>query len=290
MNAIVKVFIFFNLMLSVFYCALQMVLFTARDDWKAKYTEVSDSYQAEKKNWTLQEKDLKDQIETLLTSLDNKKAEARDSLAKVEELQSIVNDNNSTVRATEQELQEKTARLSLLSENLQKRVEELSDTRSQLAKARESAEASRAREISFREQVVAYERERSKLRGDLDVARSNVEAQEQKIVSLERDMARLEERGLVVDGAVQDESALDEPIHAKVLAIRPDVDIVLLSVGRDDQVKEGFQFTVFQGGTYKGKVVVESVYPNMCSARIVADLMAQSETILEGDSASTRVY
>ncbi len=82
----------------------------------------------------------------------------------------------------------------------------------------------------------------------------------------------------------------DSLLHAKVLAIRPDVDIVLLSAGRDDQVKEGFQFTVFQGGTYKGKVIVESVYPNMCSARIVADLMAQSETIVEGDSASTRVY
>lgn len=290
MNAIVKLFVFFNLILSVFYCALQMVLFTARDDWKSKYSEVNESYQTEKKNWALQEKGLKDQIETLVTSLDNKKAEAREALAKAEELEGVLNDNNSTVRAREQELQEKTARLSLLSENLQKRVEELSDTRSQLAKARESAEASRAREISFREQVVAYERERSKLRGDLDVARSNVEAQEEKIVSLERDMARLEERGLVVDGVIQDETALEEPIRAKILAIRPDVDIVLLSAGREDQVKEGYQFTVFRGGTYKGKVVVESVYPNMCSARIVADLMAQSETILEGDSASTSIY
>ena len=290
MNAIVKVFIFFNLMLSVFYCALQMVLFTARDDWKGKFSEVNESYQAEKKNWGLQEKDLKDQIETLLTSLDNKKAEARESLAKVEELQGIVDHNKSTVKATEHELQEKRAKLSLLDENRSKRIEELSDTRSQLAKARESAEMARASEISFREQIVAYERERSKLRGDLDLARSSIEAQEQKIVSLEREMALLEERGLVVDGSIQDETSLEAPIHAKVLAIRPDVDIVLLSAGRDDLVKEGFQFTVFQGGTYKGKVIVESVYPNMCSARIVADLMAQSETIVEGDSASTRVY
>jgi hypothetical protein len=114
--------------------------------------------------------------------------------------------------------------------------------------------------------------------------------QEDELKKHERTLARLESRGISVDSVLKGTIASDNPIHAKVLAVRPEVNVVLLSVGRDDQVREGFEFTVYQGGTYKGKVMVESVYPNMSSARIISELMADSESIVEGDSASTRVY
>ena len=104
-------------------------------------------------------------------------------------------------------------------------------------------------------------------------------------------MARLEARGIKVDEILASSgSDSDKPINAKVLSVRTDVNVVLLSVGREDKVKEGYQFTVYNGGTYKGKVMVESVYPNMCSARILKELMADAQTIQEGDNASTRIY
>ena len=67
-------------------------------------------------------------------------------------------------------------------------------------------------------------------------------------------------------------------------------ELVMGLVGSKDNVKEGYRLTIYRGGMYKGKVQVESVYPTMCSARILTDLMANEQKIEEGDSASTRVY
>ena len=50
------------------------------------------------------------------------------------------------------------------------------------------------------------------------------------------------------------------------------------------------EFTVYNGETYKGRVQVESIYPNMSSAKIIPGMTAKEQVIMEGDSASTRVY
>jgi len=62
-----------------------------------------------------------------------------------------------------------------------------------------------------------------------------------------------------------------KPIHAKVTAVRPEVKLVMLSVGTDDGVKKGYRFTIYDGERYVGKVEVERPFSDMCSARILPD-------------------
>ena len=76
-------------------------------------------------------------------------------------------------------------------------------------------------------------------------------------------------------------------IEAKVLASRTSSGLVMLSVGSDDGVERGRVFTIRREGRYVGKVVVERVFPNMCSARVL-DLVP-GEDFAEGDDASTSV-
>ena len=99
--------------------------------------------------------------------------------------------------------------------------------REQLAKASESAETSSASFISLREQVVTYEKERSKLRGELEIAQAALLDQEKQLKANERTMARLEASGININES-QGGAGPDTPIHAKVLAVRPDVNVVLL--------------------------------------------------------------
>ncbi|MBF0245851.1 MAG: hypothetical protein HQL31_11390, partial [Planctomycetes bacterium] len=99
-----------------------------------------------------------------------------------------------------------------------------------------------------------------------------------------------QEHGIDIATIVQNKGEPDVPIHGKVMSVRPDVNVVLLSVGMKDSVKEGFRFTIYRGGEYIGKVQVESVYPQMASAKILVDMNAKGKSIREGDNASTRVY
>jgi len=56
---------------------------------------------------------------------------------------------------------------------------------------------------------------------------------------------------------------------ARVLAVRPEVDLVMLSAGREGGVKVGARFGIYRAGARIGAVEVEKVFGDMASARIV---------------------
>lgn len=290
MNAIVKTFLVLNLLLSAFYAAFQVALFSARQEWKEQYVDQTAEFNQAKATWREKEQNLIREIDTKTISMDQLTEKNSELTGSLQQLQAKLDSERSELKSARQEIDEKRTRVSILEESERKITQELSDTRENLAKARESAETARKILIDLRELVVTYEKEKGKLRGDLEIARAKVLSQEEELKNSERIFARLKARGIKVEEVLTGAGGPDIPINAKVLAVRDDVNVVLLSVGKEDRVREGFQFTVYNGGTYKGKVQVESVYPNMCSARILGDLTAESQVILEGDSASTRVY
>jgi tetratricopeptide (TPR) repeat protein len=73
------------------------------------------------------------------------------------------------------------------------------------------------------------------------------------------------------------------PVLGKVLAVRPEVNLVMLSVGSDDGVKRGCRFTITRGERRIGTVEVEKVFTDMSSARIID---VWKDPIKEGDDAA----
>ena len=51
--------------------------------------------------------------------------------------------------------------------------------------------------------------------------------------------------------------------------MRPDVNIVILSVGSDDKVEEGHEFTVYRGEHFVARVQVSKVTSDMAGARVL---------------------
>jgi hypothetical protein len=74
-------------------------------------------------------------------------------------------------------------------------------------------------------------------------------------------------------------------IEAVVEAVKANDRLVVLSVGKDQQVHEGFEFTIYHRDKTVGTVQVTKVYENLCGARILST--APGETIRIGDKAAT---
>jgi len=292
MNLIVKSFIFINLILSALYCSFQVVLFTTRQDWKAKATSSMADYTNIKEKSGKEKSELVEMLKTKELSVDSLKTTNSNLDTRLEEVQTKLEEDASKRKSMEQELDEKRSRVGQLEETLSRRSDDLTEVREQLVKARESAELARANLIDLRELIVVYEKEKGKLRGDIEINEAKIKTQQEDIFNKDRVLAKLEARGIDLN-ATEDSyghRGPEVPLNARIIAVRPEVNVVMLSIGSQDSVKEGYEFTIYNGATYKGKVQVESIYPNMCSARILPGLSAKEEVIKEGDSASTRVY
>ena len=75
-------------------------------------------------------------------------------------------------------------------------------------------------------------------------------------------------------------------IAAVVAGVNNDLNIVLLSVGRDDKVQEGYEFTIYRGSEYVATIVVDKVEKDHCSGFSKKEL--ERLPIQVGDKGTTR--
>jgi hypothetical protein len=64
------------------------------------------------------------------------------------------------------------------------------------------------------------------------------------------------------------------------------MNIVVLSIGRDDAVKPGYEFTVFRGSEYVARVVIDKVEKDFCSGYSKKEV--EKMPISVGDDATTK--
>ena len=290
MNTLAKCFIVINLVLSVLYAAFQVTLFANRQDWKQSYSDEQEKFVNEQELRKKTEMELTEALKTKEIDFDQLNDKKNNLSEDLDEAKTQVKESVDRIAKLEQRLNELDSNYQLTVEKLTKSAEENSQLRNDLQQARETASNASSELVELREQIVAFQKERSRLNGDLEITASAREELEGDLKKLQYTIGRLEAHGVDIASIVTRHGEPEKPVYAKVLAVRPESDIVLLSVGSKDLVKEGFRFTIYSGGTYKGKVQVESVLPSMCSAKILKGLLAESQTIQEGDNASTRIY
>jgi hypothetical protein len=72
-------------------------------------------------------------------------------------------------------------------------------------------------------------------------------------------------------------------VGAKVIAVRPDDGLVMLSVGSDDGVRRGMRFVISRGEETIATAVAEKVFADMTSARVTEP--GKTREIRENDDA-----
>ena len=135
---------------------------------------------------------------------------------------------------------------------------------------------------------------------DADEARREADRVELDLVRAERDEALLatqalnQRLALLGDQLEKQRAWIGGPpvpaIDAQVVAVKNDVQpgLVLLSVGSDDLVEQGFQFSIYREQTFVGKVVVERVLRDSAGCRLL--FTAEGENVRPGDKAATRLH
>jgi cell division protein FtsB len=121
--------------------------------------------------------------------------------------------------------------------------------------------------------------------------KENAELRE-KVAKLERDNEALQKKVKLLETLFRDVLHWyppgDQPaISAVVQTIENDLQFVMLSVGRDDEVTKGMRFFISRNGSYVGEVQVDYVYPKSCSASYVRLKPGMSFQV--GDTATTRL-
>jgi len=126
-----------------------------------------------------------------------------------------------------------------------------------------------------RNNAQTYKNEKADLEAELNSAKAQLSSSNRELKIAQNDVAKssnqienLIRKGVDVYkilGEVPDQPAL----NGKVLAVRPDVGLVMLSLGSDNGVKVGYQFTISKGADYKGIVQVVNTFKDMCSAKLM---------------------
>lgn len=131
---------------------------------------------------------------------------------------------------------------------------------------------------------------------------ANLNYERQKAERLEKDIAELETNHVKL---AQDHQRLQETIEqlsargvntstlpkkavsGKVTAVAKDIGLIIISVGKDDDVLGGDEFTVYRGGQFVAKVVIDTVDRKWASGRVTLKTGVDPEV---GDDVSNHIF
>jgi len=285
MSALAKVFVFIVLVLSIIFFGTSATLFKTRTDWRTAYNRLEDESR----------KGL-DEIKKV-----NAELHARnDSLDKTRiNLEANNGELSKGNKQLNEDLKEERTKASLHQSNAAKSA----DTAAQIAKSLE------AKETSFSELQKSLDKVKTDLDGALvqksdadksrDSMRLDLEKAQQELHALRMEHHNLvEEHDTLALKSRRYEEILGPdavaaavspvPIDAVISAVESKEKLVVLSAGKDQKVQLGYEFTVYRGGEFVGKVKVIKVFPDVCGAEIL--FTKDGEDIQRGDKATTQLF
>lgn len=287
MSFVAKVFVVFNLLLSALFFYFAMNEWTAQVKWQKMFEQEK----ARKVEELAGIQQLQVKLSAQVVKSDQKTLMAQAELSKVNLARDQERDSNLKIQSELTQTRNEVALANATKEEVGREKDRL------------SAELNRARGVVLKiEQALNVERENATRakneKAELEVSLNQLNAQyssaQRDLKHVEQDLAVMNTRweGLIKKGYMpglgEDYEASQPSIAAQVLAVRSDVGLVMLSVGTKNDVKPGFRFIISRGSDYIGKVQVETVYPDMCSAKIMPDFNNKNGLAIEiHDAAKT---
>ena len=287
MSFVAKVFVVFNLLLSAMFFYFAMNEWTAQVKWQKMYEQEK----ARKVEELASIQQLQVKLAAQVVKSDQKTLMAQAELSKEKLARDQERDSNLKIQSQVTQLQNEVA----LSHATQEEVGREKD--------RLSAELNRARGVVLkieqalnveRENATRYKNEKSEMEVSLNQVNAQYSSTQRDLKHAEQDLAVMNarfEKWIKITGGLpgmDDDDASQPAVSGQTLAVRPDVGLVMLSVGTKNDVKPGMRFIISRGSDYIGKVQVETVYPDMCSAKIIPDFTNKNNLAFEiHDTAKT---
>jgi predicted nuclease with TOPRIM domain len=282
MSVVAKILVVINLLLAFVFLGAASTFLGEKETWKIRHEKDT--------------ADLRKQIDDLNVNL-SKAVEDRNGQR---EIASVFQVENTELKAqleakeaeatniseTHDKLLASYDRISRTATDLQQTIDQLNSDKNSLINEKDEALGEKRSAIDEANTAVTEQKR---------LEREILNLQDQ-LAQVEKDMnalgEKLESTNLVVAQYVDKFGILAETegvplVRANVLGVNNDLNIVLLSVGRDDKVKPGFEFTIYRGNEYVGTVLIDKVDKDHCSGSSKKEI--ERLNIAVGDKATTRL-
>lgn len=263
MSILSKVFVILVFVAALVKLGIDVTLFSQRADWKHKFLEEArhhyQNLQIKNAEIAARELEIENQ-KTFVTILNEKinslEAENASKATRIAELTKAVDSANLEKQKLITDLDLFVRQLDLQLAQINDMTAKLEEYRGRLAKA--------LAEKSTVQAQIQYERQLAeRLQQDLaELENKHVEmAREKKL--LEERIAHLNLMG------IRTEVAPKQALQGKVTAVAPEIGLVVISIGRAAGVSEGDEFTVYRGGDFVAKIVIDKADQRWSAGRIV---------------------
>ena len=284
MSTVSKIMVVVVLVLSVCFSAISLALFAQRANWHALYDA-----QVTKAQTAAQEADAK--IKDLNAKLSNSQSECERIKADNDNLNGSIQNLTQDIeeaksRATQQETlaKEKDDQLAKLQEKVDNMIREIAALNEKMRRDSQTLLEIKTDYENIVNQLTNLRDKNNDLLVKLKSAHRALEAAKTRNEELTFALNTYKEKF----GEAVVETKPKSLVRAHVLAVNLDAGVVMLSVGKDDNVELGMEFILHRGNVYLCKVKVDTMYPDSCVAHIVpASLADENVKINIGDNAFT---
>lgn len=271
MSIVARVFVVLTFIVSIVFLIFALQIWTARTKWQKLY-ELERQQNIERKA-EIQKRiiDLSQDVVMKEEVIKFHKQRNRDLFGKVK-------DKGDEVLKLQGELAEAKASVSmhqatteeLIREN-GRRAEELVKLKGVLLKQQQAVQVARDNEVKARNERAEMENELNATKQTLAAIQRDKRTIEEDLATQTRRIETLISKNVPIWDLIGEDpkSTQNYVADALVLAVRPDLNLVMISVGSAQGVKPGYQFVISRGSTYVATAQVERVYPDMCSAKLV---------------------
>lgn len=263
MSTLSKVFVILVFLIALVKLGVDATLFAQRVDWKDKFVkEVNYHYQtqqiknAEIQDLVLQRENMVEYNKILADKnamLDTENSAKSMQIANLQRQFDAVDTNFKKLIA---DVDVYVRQLEVQITQIQEMTNKVEEYRAKLAKA--SAEKGTA------VQELQYARQ------EAEVLQKSLASLEENHIALARDKKRLEEtmKALNERGIDTELVTPKKLLEGKVTAVSTEIGLVVISIGRDDGVLEGNEFTIYRAGTFIAKITVDRVDRKWSAGRV----------------------
>jgi peptidoglycan hydrolase CwlO-like protein len=284
MSVLAKVFVIINLVFSIAYLSVSGTLYHHKQDWRTAFNKVTADYRTLKQRDDAQIDTLENRITGLNRYVQTLEGQIGGLMARIDDIGQKYRNSRTDLAIETQEmalLLTDHSRIIMILQARETRIRELMIERDFFQRKFQEI---MAQKNTAENQVARLTKMLMETRKDLSDLRKDYVATRRELNDKKLIIQKLNDFGIPVEKIVRLQPP--PPIDGEVVAYDPPTRLVLLSVGRQDKVEEGYEFTIYRGTRFIARVKVEKVLPDLCGARVIFEVAK----IQKGDLAATRLH
>lgn len=273
MNTLGRAFVILNLVMSIAFFTIALMIGASHENWREKANELKVKAEEQAR---LRVEAVKEQSEKALQVRAEQFMRAQQIAASNTQVQTLVERLNAMTQQLQTATQDK--------ENYQNRLKE---SESRIAKQDVELDRLNKENSDLLDRVVAAKNE------VVSLTNQKYNLQNQQRLLQEREASLAQQNALLTKVTKAHNIDPTEPVakiqprlDGKVASVDRDLNLVVVNLGLDDGLREGHKLEIFRGDKFVGSALVLKSDPNRASARLIPESM--QKIVQQGDNVTTK--